>query len=143
MDRQVTRVVVLLWATVFFGLILPGHRRGAIPLPGVEAVDSGWADRSGKVDVSNIAEATCPMCVGWPGYQESPNDPPEGGPAKCALCYLMATLLPPPPLTLGPGPLTLLDLLRPLAPDPAPEAAPERRNPIRGPPERVPRAVNV
>lgn len=90
--RRLTHIAVLAYAVAFFGVVMPAHRPGAVPLPGVKAAG---VDASGSVVRGG---ASCPLCfafgVGSPGESETPPTHHKSG---CALCHLKGQLDTPPP----------------------------------------------
>lgn len=85
--------LVLVWFTLWMGVIAPGHTRGVVRLPGMDDTSSASAccctDTQGS-----CAPATQTAETG-------PQDSTPADPAKCcAVCYFNATLNTPPPLTL-------------------------------------------
>jgi hypothetical protein len=143
MFGKLTRVAVLLWAVVLFGLILPGHRRGSVPVPGGKVVDTAFNARADAASTDPVGPAVgaskCPMCADWGSSQgKERNGPPKGGSDKCALCYLLATLLQPPPVGLGDGVMGLLGRLPVSSPAQAPKARLQGLVTIRGPPLMYP-----
>ncbi|WP_428388610.1 hypothetical protein [Mucisphaera sp.] len=81
MQSQTLRFTVLLWCVLWFAVILPGHKRGAIALPG-ETQDL----RSVNV---------CPFCdlLKIPADTDTPLQPCSGG---CLICHLKLGTAPPP-----------------------------------------------
>lgn len=84
------RVTILCWVVAFFVVIVPGHRRGVIELPGHQT-DSDSAVYAGF----------CPLCVMIP-VGNSGDPPPADAPVNCAICFLKANLDTPPQVVLPP-----------------------------------------
>lgn len=86
----------------FFVVVVPGHRRGLVSLPGHSAADSGTGFA--------VTMPYCPLCVlvdrGGPG-----GAPPADAPVNCALCFLKTNLDTPPALDLPPVFAERLDYL--------------------------------
>jgi len=85
--------LVLVWFTLWMGVVMPGHTRGVVRLPGMENTQSAAAqcccDTAGTCDMT---DATA---------ESATEDDTPADPAKCcAVCYLNATLNTPPPVTL-------------------------------------------
>ena len=76
MRHWVTRIFVLLFAAVWFGVVVPGHQRGAISFPG-----------------SAVSTADLPPCH-QKKLPKSPTSPAK--PAQCVICTLAAMTSPPP-----------------------------------------------
>ena len=91
------RVALLVFEAVWLNAIVPGHRRGIVPLPGENC----------NLCQLQPAEAAC--CL----HHKRPNparkeDQGKGDPAKhCAICYFAARLCTPPVIDLTPPPLRL------------------------------------
>jgi len=85
MRRRRLTIVMLVWSTLWFGAVLPGHQRGAVRLPdGQTGGDAAAADDA----------ADCPLCV---AADDADPDAPPADPARCcAVCQFRATLTPPP-----------------------------------------------
>lgn len=87
---------MILWCLLWFAVILPGHKRGAIALPG---------------ETQNAASISfCPLCdLLKPSPDGStPLKPCQGG---CMICFLKAGLDTPPPAIIFDNKHTLLDEL--------------------------------
>jgi hypothetical protein len=85
--HNTARWLVLVWFTLWMGVIMPGHTRGAVRLPG--------AGEATACESCCCATACCETDRG-DGNSETPADPAR----CCAVCYINATLNTPPPLTL-------------------------------------------
>lgn len=112
--------LVLVWFTLWMGVVMPGHTRGVVRLPGMDNTQSAAAhcccDTAGTCDMT---DATA---------ESETNDDPPADPAKCcAVCYLTATLNTPPPVTLYTPYLGQLDELAYLSR--AAQAPHQRRSP--------------
>ena len=103
------RILVLLFVAVWFGVIVPGHTRGAVRLPGVV----GCQDRPTKTDGA---------CCGERAPGPSKSAPANGG---CAVCFFAAALMHAPPVTFD---FASLGLVGSLAPPPT--VRPELRAPL-------------
>ncbi|NBC11252.1 MAG: hypothetical protein GVY24_05875 [Planctomycetes bacterium] len=111
MRRKALRILALAWVLAWFGIVLPGHQRGAVRLPG-QSSDTTEAETTAAAPGGK----PCPLCVREPGGGEgddSPAVPIRGG--CCAICQFMATLSTPPIFVFDPPDSYLLDLLA--APD--------------------------
>lgn len=124
MDRRITRILVLGFACLWFGMLVPVHQRGQIRLPGPAAVA---ADGSPEM----AAVAHCPRgggadaaCAGKSRQQPAPGEQPprDNSGGGCAVCHFIAGLDAPPPVTLR---VAALGFLRAL-PAEQPLAAPDR-----------------
>lgn len=100
---RVLRLGLLVFQAVWFNIIVPGHQRGAVALPG-ETCSACQAN----------ADACCPdMAEPPPAHPKAPAAP-EGDPAShCAICHFAAALSTPPAIESSPPPLELLDLIEP------------------------------
>lgn len=96
------RVAILLLQAVWFNVIVPGHRRGEVALPG-EACAACHPQ----------AVACCPeMADSAPDKPKAPASgaPASGDPAShCAICHFAAALSTPPAMEFSPPPLTFLE----------------------------------
>ncbi len=82
---------------MWFGMIMPGHQRGGVALPGAESGLTGPI----------AAAPSCPMCVALEG--DSDDAPPSSDPASgCAICFLKGVLHQPPAISLAPPPAELV-----------------------------------
>lgn len=105
--------LAVVWLALWFGVIVPGHKRGLVLLPGGEP----------PVQAKLASGETCPL-VGIMGTNGSccPGSKAPTAPATpvthCAVCYLTGVLDVPLPPDLAPKPLELLEVL----PWPAPVA---------------------
>lgn len=85
--------LILLWAIAWFGVVLPGHERGVIRVPGAPTVlrtDTERRVASGELQLSALS--ACPLCP-LSRSGEDGEDPAS----TCALCQLIATLSVPVP----------------------------------------------
>ena len=100
--------LVLVWFTLWMGVIMPGHTRGIVRLPGMDEAQS---------------RATCccddgtGACTpdGSTADAETEDDTPTDPAKCCAVCYFNATLNTPPPITLYSPYLVQLDEIAYLA----------------------------
>lgn len=81
----IARWSFIAWMVLFFGVIVPGHQRGAIKA-------------SGSPDAM-LAAPSCPLCAsltlwGEPGNDDQPGQPSPSKPTptNCAICMLVAKL---------------------------------------------------
>ena len=81
------RLAVLLWFSGWLLLVMPGHKRGIVTLPGAE-VEQAASCCEPKPSCCNIAADDC--------EQQGPIDPAK----HCAICFLKSHLTDPPPLVL-------------------------------------------
>jgi hypothetical protein len=111
MDRRITRIFVLGFACLWFGMLVPIHQRGQIQLPG-----PGFARADGATDT----KAHCPGGPNAPCHAKQkarPGSAPGDGPAEdaagggCAVCHFIAGLDLPAPIDLGIAPLGFLHAL--------------------------------
>lgn len=129
MSSRPFHVAMLLFVTLWFGVIAPGHERGAVRLPGS---DGCHATTSAS---ATAGRACCAL------LEEAEQDEPQRSedPASCcAICYLNGTLDVPPPLVIHVTFLGLLAELAPLEPEQLLSFASPRWRPIRGPPAITP-----
>ena len=74
MNHRGLRILVLLWACAWFGVIVPGHERGQIKLPGAGATQG--------------CDSCCDAPASHPKSSKEKADPA----ANCAICFLTAQL---------------------------------------------------
>lgn len=101
---------LILFQAFWLNVVIPGHTRGAITLPGAGCEDS-----------------TCPFhtsmagaCCDTDGAEHRGQPMPAKRVANCAICAFAARLTPPPAIDLWPPELRLAELL----PLPPPHTAP-------------------
>lgn len=107
MRESTLHKLAVVWLALWFGVIVPGHKRGLVLLPGGEP----------PVQVKSVSGETCPL-AGMMGTTGSccPTSSPPSSPAPlpvshCAVCYLAGVLDVPPAPDLAPKPLELLEVL--------------------------------
>ncbi|MFI4859096.1 MAG: hypothetical protein ACIAXF_00300 [Phycisphaerales bacterium JB063] len=83
--HNATRWLVLLWFALWMGVVMPGHTRGVVRLPGM-------ADTQDAPSCCCNTDSTCDLGA---QDEDAPADPAK----CCAVCYFNATLNTPPPLT--------------------------------------------
>lgn len=84
MHSKTFRILFLSFLCVWLGVIVPGHERGQIKLPGaphVSAVNSCCAIRGGSLSKLDVASK--------PGKKPKPSREDQ---KRCAMCQLIATL---------------------------------------------------
>lgn len=104
MDRLYLRILCLMFVSLWFGVIAPGHQRGTIKLGGVssEVCEPTVADPSTRQSTrpahkpATSAIATCcpmPVATKTADGQTDPGQQPTQDPASCcAVCYLNSIL---------------------------------------------------
>lgn len=105
MQSQALRILMLFWVLLWFGVIVPGHTRGMLRLPGSESVELDGAREATNGPTCSI-DASLPSCCQQPGSPTN-NDrktPPLG--TKCAICHMAANLDAPP------APVAIVELHR-------------------------------
>lgn len=105
--ERIVHIGMLLWAVLFFGVVVPGHQRGAVTVPdGTRASDGGEASRP-----------YCPLCIavttGDPSSPGTPSDPAR----RCAICHLAGVIDAPTGLVFAVPQLRLLPELLPVTRD--------------------------
>ena len=85
MRGWVTRVLVLVYAVVWFGLVVPGHQRRMISF-----------SATGSVASSNL-----PPCH---QKKQSPTEPASPKSGVCVICMMAAMVVPPPAIDQVPQP---------------------------------------
>jgi len=98
MGRRAFRIALLVFQAVWLNIIVPGHTRGVVALPGTAS-----------------PSPACCCCGGERG--DASHHAPVGDPAgHCAICYFAACLFLPPPIDFAPSPRGLAEILDPPAP---------------------------
>lgn len=102
MARRSVRWLVLCFAVVWFGVLVPVHNRGQIAMPGAP----GPAARHRcHADRSEVAQAARPAhaCHSAPLHADcrhhAPASDDDRDPESCAVCFFVAGLHTPPPVT--------------------------------------------
>lgn len=90
------RVASLVWLSLWFGVIMPGHQRGAIAPPG-EQPQVSKSHSCCSMTGRPTAEARQPNA----NEKDTPAKRAPGGAGHCAVCYLIATLNVPPAIDFG------------------------------------------
>ncbi|MCC6578931.1 MAG: hypothetical protein IT440_00695 [Phycisphaeraceae bacterium] len=92
-----------MWSLLWFGMIMPGHTRGSIRVPGAERTPTIGSARSccSRMGQPKPVQDTRPVDSKGDSGENSPGN--SGGPGKCAICYLVATLDVPPPADVNPA----------------------------------------
>jgi len=94
MRWRTLRIALLLFQALWLNVIVPGHQRGVVALPGERCAACERPERS--------TSECCDMKEG--GKRE--DVPPKGDPAlHCAICYFAARVTPPDYVDLTPPPL--------------------------------------
>ncbi|QQE11651.1 hypothetical protein JD969_19550 [Planctomycetota bacterium] len=90
---------------LWFAVIVPGHQRGAIALPGEKAV------RGDEVGAGSgfFGGSSCPLCVFDEEEGASGDEPTKAPTERCAICYITGVLDVPLVVDLTPPPLWLVD----------------------------------
>lgn len=97
MIRRPGILALLLFQALWLNVILPGHTRGMITVPGFERA---------RDSTSSGAHGCCstePVPAGDP-------KPGDGRAGNCAICYFAARLTLPPVIDLVPAPVALLEI---------------------------------
>lgn len=115
---------VLVWFALWMSVIMPGHTRGVVRLPGMEKTAS-----EGSSCCCGDGQSACETSTAGDlaGQTEDDNDAPPDPAKCCAVCYFNATLNTPPPLTLYTPYLGQLDEIAYLTQEAQPPH--ERRSP--------------
>jgi hypothetical protein len=95
MPRRAINWLVLGFAALWFNVVLPVHKRGQLTLGGA------GAGASASAATAKAAHACCkPAAIAGPADAE-PHcpEPAQSGGGTCAVCFFMAGLFTPPPVT--------------------------------------------
>jgi hypothetical protein len=99
MRSRLFRLALLLFQALWLIVVLPGHKRGIVSVPGTEC----------EACLPRIVNTDCSKCDSGKPCGSTPQSP--GDPAShCALCYFTAMLSLPPVIDLTPPPLRFLEL---------------------------------
>ena len=90
------KLALLGYVSVWFGVVLPGHKRGQITLPGARAA------------VAGCCTTAIPLARHATSSHHVPLPPPSRGP--CAICFFAAHLSVAPPVDVAHAPLAFLHL---------------------------------
>jgi hypothetical protein len=95
MVRRAGVIALLIFEAIWLNVIVPGHTRGAVTLPGFEP---------------DPAHAAHSCCAGSPEKSDGSKDSRPGSDraAHCAICFFAVRLCVPAAVCLDPGPLELL-----------------------------------
>lgn len=118
MPWRAGRILFILWQAVWLNAVIPGHTRGAIPLPGSAPAD----------------ESPAPGCCAGATDREGESRPSPADRARCAVCYFAAGLILAAPPDLAPAPKGLCEVLPPAAPGDVPSLPLAPTYDGRGPP---------
>jgi hypothetical protein len=114
-------MLVLGFACLWFGMLVPVHQRGQVQLPGPAGVDQAAAAAAGAGHCTRTdADAPCRKNHPEPGR----DDDDDGARGNCAVCHFIAGLHAPPPITAVEASLGLLGELPPAATPVAPHRHP-------------------
>jgi len=101
----------ILWLALWFGVIVPGHKRGLVLLPGAPGNAAAASNSSDEAlepcplaEIMALDGSCCPS--------SKPSDPDTPMPVThCAICYLTGVLDVPPAPDFAPRPLELVQVL--------------------------------
>ena len=100
MRGRAFRIALLLVQAVWLNVVVPGHRRGIIALPGESC------------EACAVAATSRPCCRSHSNGQQ-PAAPPKDPANHCLICYFAARLTPPPVIHFTPPPLRFVEKLPP------------------------------
>ncbi len=84
------RIAILLWFSAWMIVVMPGHTRGIVQMPGSQTSDKSSCCQP-KPSCCPTPNASCEQSPG-----QRPTDPAK----NCAICFLKVRLTDPPPLTI-------------------------------------------
>jgi len=100
--------MAVVWLALWFGVIVPGHKRGLVLLPGGTPPPATRPQAGETCPLAQMKGGTGTCCP----TSNAPAVPSPTGPAShCAVCYLTGVLDVPPAPDLTPKPLELLQIL--------------------------------
>ncbi|MEX2214014.1 MAG: hypothetical protein WD768_07800 [Phycisphaeraceae bacterium] len=86
MQSRNLRILMLGFLALWFGMILPGHERGVIQLP-------GYAAAPGSDQASDCAtQSSCSSCCPTQSSGGKSDSSKNRAPGHCAICYLLGVL---------------------------------------------------
>src|SRR5437016_2250439 len=91
MSGRAARIALALFQALWLNVIVPGHRRGMVALPG-------------ECATCQIVSRAPEICCKGTGSHQSHRKPTGGGDpaARCAICFFAARLTSPPAVTTAP-----------------------------------------
>ena len=109
MRESTLHKLAVIWLALWFGVIVPGHKRGLVLLPGGEPVQTKPV--AGEIcPLAGIMVGTNRGCC--PGSKSPASPSPAPLPVShCAVCYLAGVLDVPAVPDLAPKPLELIEVL--------------------------------
>ncbi|WP_145076728.1 hypothetical protein [Poriferisphaera corsica] len=98
---------------LWFAVVVPGHQRGAIALPGERAARGDEFGAGGGIFGDGLFSGSgCPLCVvDENGKTEGEEEPYKAPTERCAICYITGVLDVPLVIDLTPPPLWEVDYL--------------------------------
>ena len=84
------RIAILLWFSAWLLVVMPGHTRGIVRMPGSVA-------RAAQSSCCEPAPSCCATETASDGCDGDTPQPPEDPARHCAICFLKAHLTDPPP----------------------------------------------
>lgn len=124
----------ILWLALWFGVIVPGHKRGLVLLPGGNDTSPAATQTGEPCPLAKYMATTGTCCPSsQPANKSNPDDP--GAPVThCAICYLTGVLDVPPAPDFAPQPLELIQVLAWPTPEAVVSSATVHTHPGRAPP---------
>ncbi len=108
MNSNTCHKFAVIWLALWFGVIVPGHKRGLVLLPGGTPPPVTQNQNTEPCPLAQMMAASGTCCP-----SSSPRTPssPSAPVSHCAVCYLTGVLDVPPPPDFAPRPLELLQIL--------------------------------
>lgn len=122
MRCRALRLVLVVFEALWLNVIVPGHQRGAVALPGEPCATCEQQVATGE-----------PCCDNQP-VGKHPDKPRKDPAQHCAICYFAARLSTPVVIDLTPPPLRLLEVRPPAAGEAHTRLTPVLTYDGRGPP---------
>ncbi len=115
MRSETVQKYAILWLALWFGVIVPGHKRGLVLLPGGQPPAKTQSSTGEPCPLAQIMALSGSCC---PGSKSPSNTPgPDVPVSHCAVCYLTGVLDVPPLPDFAPKPLELVQALPWPSPD--------------------------
>ncbi len=111
MNTSTFHKFAILWLALWFGVIVPGHKRGLVLLPGGEDRPPATTQTGEACPLAKYMAANGSCCPSSQPTDSSDPDAPTPPVTHCAICYLTGVLDVPPAPDLAPQPLELVQLL--------------------------------
>jgi len=121
----------VIWLALWFGVIVPGHKRGLVLLPGGNEASPVTTQAGEPCPLAKYMASNGTCC---PSSQPTDSSDPQTPVTHCAICYLAGVLDVPAVPDLAPKPLELVQVLAWPKPETVVSTATVDTHPGRAPP---------